>query len=130
MRRVAFDLAGLRKGSWRDYVLRFVFGGSVSVAVTLIERHFGSGWGGLFLGFPAILPATLTLVEEHDGRNKAADDAAGATCGAVGLIGFGSCVWLATPHLGAPLSLALATLVWLALAIAAWCLSERAKLLR
>lgn len=127
---VALDWAALRKSRWRDYVMRFFFGGVVSVAVTLIAHHFGSGWGGLFLGFPAILPATLTLVKDHDGRSQAADDAAGATCGAVGLVGFACCAWLTTPRLGTALALALATLVWLALAIAAWWLSERAKLLR
>lgn len=127
---VELNLAALRKSRWSDYVERFAFGGCVSVIVALVTHHFGSGWGGLFLGFPAILPATLTLVKDHDGRPKAADDAAGATCGAIGLVGFASCVWLTTPHLGVALSLVMAALVWLALSIAAWWLSERAKLLR
>jgi hypothetical protein len=49
-----------------------------------------AGW--LFLAFPSILPASLTLVVQHDGRRAAADDALGSVVGAVGLAAFGAVV--------------------------------------
>ncbi len=38
--------------------------------------RFGPRVGGLFLAFPAILPATLTLLEKKEGKTKACADAA------------------------------------------------------
>jgi hypothetical protein len=58
------DFAALRKAKAREYVIRFVFGGAVTVAAALVTARLGSIVGGLFLGFPAILPASLTLVKE------------------------------------------------------------------
>ena len=42
--------------------------------------------GGVFLAFPAILPATLTLIEKEESRRKAEDDDVGAVLGAAALI--------------------------------------------
>jgi hypothetical protein len=76
--------------------------------------------GGLFLAFPAILPASLTLVSQHDGRRRALDDARGGRLGSVGLIAFGLVVWV-TATTWAPLAvLVVATLVWLLIDGALW----------
>ena len=48
-----------------DYVSRFLFGAGISLAAGLIGMKFGPVVGGVFLGFPAILPASLTLIEER-----------------------------------------------------------------
>jgi uncharacterized membrane protein (GlpM family) len=108
------------KTRWYEYPIRFVFGGAVTMAAGLLGRRFGPLVGGLFLAFPAILPATLTLVKDHDGREQAADSAAGAACGALGLLGFAACVWLTASRLKIALVLALAAGVWLALSAAIW----------
>ncbi|TMA76496.1 MAG: DUF3147 family protein [Deltaproteobacteria bacterium] len=58
----------------------------------LVAREWGPSAGGLFLAFPAILPASLTLVARHDSRGDAADDARGAVLGAAALIVFAAVV--------------------------------------
>ena len=78
------------------------------VAAGLIAAGFGPVIGGLFLAFPAIFPASATLVEKHvrerkekaglagarRGKEAAALDAAGATLGSFGLAAFGLVIWL------------------------------------
>jgi hypothetical protein len=49
---------------------RFVFGGLITVATGIIAKKFGPGMGGLFLAFPAIFPASATLVEKHEKEEK------------------------------------------------------------
>ena len=62
-----------------DLAIRFGFGGAVTVTTELIARTFGPEIAGLFLAFPAILPASLTLIRQNEGREAAANDALGAT---------------------------------------------------
>lgn len=89
MRTPRIDRHAIRNVRWWEHALRFVFGGAVTVGAGFVAQTFGPSVGGLFLAFPAILPAALTLVEIHDGCEKAADDARGAQLGAVGLAAFG-----------------------------------------
>jgi len=51
-----------------DYVVRFMFGAAISLLAGLIGMKFGPVVGGLCLGFPAILPASLTLIEKKEGK--------------------------------------------------------------
>jgi hypothetical protein len=51
-------------------------------------KRLGYRDGGVFLAFPAILPATLTLIEKKEGRQRAHEDDVGATAGSVGLFAF------------------------------------------
>ena len=74
----------------------------ITAARGLIAKKFGPGVGGLFLAFPAIFPASATLIEKHEkqkkaraglhgsarGRKAAAGDAAGAAIGSLGLLSF------------------------------------------
>ena len=80
----------------------------MTVAAGLIAARFGPVIGGLFLAFPAIFPASATLIEKHvrerkekvglagarRGKEAAALDAAGATLGSFGLAAFGLVIWL------------------------------------
>ena len=114
--------------------MRFLFGGLVTVAAGLIAQHFGPSVGGLFLAFPAIFPASATLVEKHEiqkkkqvglsgarrGAQAAALDAAGAGLGSIGLIGFAIFVWQLIDKESAPAILCGATLLWLILSTAIW----------
>src|SRR3981081_3334245 len=70
---VGFDWSKISKSSRGEIDLRFVFGAKA---------------GGLFLAFPAVLPATLTLIERKEGTTKAWADASGGALGAVGLAAF------------------------------------------
>ena len=60
-------------------------GGSVA---GLAGARLGPKFGGLFRAFPAVLPATLTLIEKKEGTTKAWADASGGVFGAVGLAAF------------------------------------------
>src|SRR6266581_1060457 len=57
--------------SWKASALRFVLGGAITLITGLIAARFGPVLGGLFLAFPAILPAGVTLIEQHDGQKAA-----------------------------------------------------------
>lgn len=100
----------------KDYLMRFAFGAAISFAAGLIGMKFGPVVGGVFLGFPAILPASLTLIEKKDGRRQASIDSLGAVLGAAAMIGFALVVVLWAERLGVVLALVIALLVWLAAA--------------
>ncbi|HZR79871.1 MAG TPA: DUF3147 family protein [Candidatus Binatia bacterium] len=113
---------GLRKTKPSEYVIRFAFGGAITLCTGLIAHAFGPVVGGLFLAFPAILPASLTLAKEHDGRARAAEQARGAVLGAAGLAAFGLVAWRFSALSAPPLVLGLATVAWLAASVLAWLL--------
>jgi len=103
----------LRETPISGMVVRFAFGAIVSVAAGLVGLRWGPVAGGVFLAFPAILAATLTLIEEEEHRrDPAAQDARGAVLGATGMIAFAACVWASATGLPAPLVLAVATVAW------------------
>ena len=115
-----FKPAGLKKTKAWEYAVRFAFGGLVTMAAGLVADAYGPEIGGLMLAFPAILPASLTLVEHHDGRENAADDARGARLGSLALAMFGGVVWLFAQAWAPPLVLATATLVWVGASVSLW----------
>jgi Protein of unknown function (DUF3147) len=117
-----------RVRAW-DYVLRFAFGGAVTVATGVVAKVFGPEIGGLFLAFPAILPASLTLVAQHDGRSSAVDDARGAVLGAIALGAFAIVAAMLARWVGAWGTLGAASAVWGMAAVTAWGLvyGRRAK---
>jgi len=120
MMKPVFTLDGIKRPAVWEYVLRFVFGGGITVATGLVARHYGPAVGGMFLAFPAILPASLTLVERHDGRAGATDNARGARLGALALAGFAAVVTSAAEAWPPVLNLAAATAAWLGIATALW----------
>jgi hypothetical protein len=115
-----FSLSQLKRTSAAEYVIRFVFGGAVGVAAYMTSQKFGPVVGGLFLAFPALMPASLTLVKEHDGRAAAADDARGALLGALGLASFGAVIAASAACDWPWLSLALALAAWTAVSTSLW----------
>jgi len=130
---VRFNASALRQTRWYEYLIRFVLGGAMTVIAGLIAARFGPVVGGLFLAFPAIFPASATLIEKHvrerkakaglsgarRGKEAAALDAVGAVLGSFGLAAFGLVIWLLFER-SAPLALVLATAAWLAIAVLAW----------
>jgi hypothetical protein len=105
----------------------------------MIAKEFGPGVGGLFLAFPAIFPAGVTLIEKHEkqekeraglhgsgrGRKAAAIDAAGASIGSIGLFVFALVVkrYLVSP--GPWLILMGATVTWLGVSLLLWQVRKR-----
>jgi len=118
----ALDIQGLAKPKAWEYDVRFAFGGAVAVVAGITAKALGDFAGGLALAFPAILPAALTLVKQHDGRQQASDDARGARFGAVGLVAFAAVLFVSA-NAGAWVALPLALLAWLATAAGLWWLS-------
>ncbi|HEY6824667.1 MAG TPA: hypothetical protein VI195_09510, partial [Steroidobacteraceae bacterium] len=99
----AVNFASLKEARWWQFAVRFFLGGAITVCTGVIAQRFGPVVGGLFLSFPAIFPATATLIERHErekkskagidgqarGRKAAALDAAGAIFGGWGMLCFG-----------------------------------------
>lgn len=137
--RIKIDFATLKETRWYEPVIRFVLGGAITVIAGLIAGKFGAAVGGLFLAFPAIFPASATLVEKHEeekkqeqgmhgeerGRDAAALDAAGAAMGSVGLMLFALLVWQLLPEHSAALVLITALVLWFASSFVVWLVRER-----
>src|SRR5258705_1338117 len=71
MTTVHLDFSVLRRTKWHEYALRFLFGGLITAAAGIIAKKLGPEIGGLFLAFPAIFPASATLIENHEKEKKA-----------------------------------------------------------
>ena len=108
------DIARVRP---RDLLYRFGAGALTSVAAGLITLAFGARTGGLLLAFPAILAASLTLIQEEDDAAQAREDARGAVLGGLGLAVFAAVAALMLGHVGWGLTLACAAAAWLLSAV-------------
>ena len=142
--RVEANFASLKQTSLREHLVRFVLGGAVTVAAGLIAWRWGPVIGGLFLAFPAIFPAGVTLIETHEvqrkreighdgrrrGRQAAALDALGASFGAVGLAAFAVVLWRFLPGHNSWGALALALGAWVVVSGALWILRKLSKRVR
>jgi len=123
--RPTIDLGTLRQIDVGEQATRFAFGGAMTVMTGLIAHAFGPEIGGLFLAFPAILPASLTLVARHEGREQAADEASGAVLGAVALAVFGATASALAEHAPASVTLIVASATWLVVAAGLWTVLHR-----
>jgi MFS family permease len=135
---VQFNPSAFGQTRWNEYLVRFVLGGTMTVVAGLLAARFGPVVGGLFLAFPAIFPASATLIEKHvrerkekaglrgarRGKEAAALDAAGAALGSFGLAAFGLVIWVLIVRSPA-WALALAAVSWLAVAMLAWQVRRR-----
>jgi Protein of unknown function (DUF3147) len=137
--RVRVDFSSLKQTKWHEMLVRFVCGGLATVVAGLVAKKYGPVLGGLFLAFPAILPASATLIEKHEierkqragvhgeirARKAAGIDAAGAALGSIGLLVFAALIaGLLAVH--SPfLIISLATLSWLLVSLALWEVRKR-----
>jgi hypothetical protein len=131
---IEVNLSVLKGIKAHEYAVRFLFGGLITLLAGLIAKRFGPSVAGLFLAFPAIFPASATLIEKHEkqskqrigfdgtmrGRAAAALDARGAALGSIGLVAFAAAIWTALPKYPAVLVLSVATLLWLAVSTTLW----------
>jgi hypothetical protein len=143
--RFKLRAASLRQTTPMEYARRFVFGGLVTVIATLVADRWGPMVGGLFLAFPGIFPAGVSLVEKHktereseagkmgvsNARAQASVEAAGASAGTWGLAAFGMVVWKESMVHSLPMMLACAGLAWVAASLMVWMIRDKhAALLR
>ena len=63
-------ISALREVHCYEFAVRFALGGAMTVMAGAIATRFGPAVGGLFLAFPAIFPASVTLVEKHVRQQK------------------------------------------------------------
>jgi len=131
---ISVNFAALREAKWYQFALRFFFGGTICVLAGVIAEKYGPGVGGLFLAFPAIFPASATLMENEQkekkqraglhgairGRKVAGVDAVGAAIGSLGMIAFAAIVWQLLPGRSSSLILLDATLGWSVVSVAIW----------
>jgi len=110
--RPAFSLAKVKKATARELVIRFVAGALTSIAAGVVTLLFGARVGGILLGFPAIMAASLTLIEQEEDATEAREDARGAIVGACALTLFAAVAALAFGHLAGGLVLLVSTVVW------------------
>ncbi len=109
--RIRLDFSAIGETRWHEYAIRFLFGGVITVIAGLLAQRYGPAFGGLFLAFPAIFPASLTLIEKHEKRKgerkgaaadaqakrAAGSDAEGSAIGSIGLFVFAFLVWVFIP---------------------------------
>lgn len=131
---VKTDFSALKRTTWYEYAIRFVLGGLITLIAGLVANAYGPVVGGLFLAFPAIFPAAVTLVAKHErqkktekglhgdrrGQGAAAVESAGTTMGTVGLMAFACAGWLLLPALNPVLVLVLATAAWIVASLLTW----------
>ena len=137
--RLRLEFDSLRETTARNYVARFLFGGTVTVLASLIAEHYGPVIGGLFLAFPGIFPGGILLTEEHkiereqaagyqgtwSARGEAAVEATGASCGALGLAAFAAVLCKGIESHGLVPTLVCAGAAWTLASWAAWWLREK-----
>jgi uncharacterized membrane protein (GlpM family) len=102
----------------RDLVVRFIFGAVTSAVAGSLSILCSPIVGGVFLAFPAILAASLTLIAEEEDQKEAREDARGAAVGALGLVAFGWVGTLLFTEIDWPFALATACAAWTVLALA------------
>src|SRR5690242_11311523 len=134
--RVQFET--LKQTRWYECLIRFALGGAITVIAGLLGKKFGPAVGGLFLAFPAIFPASATLVEKHEqqrkqqkglkgvdrGTDAAALDALGASLGSMGLVVFALFVWQVLPHHSPAPILIAAAVLWFVASGCFWLVRE------
>ncbi len=131
---IEIDLTSIKNTKPHEYAIRFLFGGLVTATTGIIARKYGPSIAGLFLAFPAIFPATATLIARHEkerkrnagyndtrrGRALASVDAAGTSLGAFALGIFALILWRLLPNHAALFTLAIAAITWMATSVLLW----------
>jgi hypothetical protein len=97
--------------------MRFAYGAAISVLAGLVGVVSGQRAGGIMLAAPAVLPATLTIIEKQEGRGAAVTEAEGSVLGAVALVGFAAVAAASTAKLPLAAALLCALATWVAVGI-------------
>jgi hypothetical protein len=115
----------LKRSSPRLWLVRFGFGVGVSVLAGVVSALAGPRVGGVFLAFPAIMLAALTLVAKEEGVRQARNDARGATFGSLGGLTFAVVVAATVTRWPLWAALTVATLAWAVVAVGGYFIARR-----
>jgi uncharacterized membrane protein (GlpM family) len=85
----------------------------------------GAKVGGLFLAFPAILLASLTLVAQKKGDRQARDEARGAIVGTIGMLIFAVSVAVLAQRVPIWITFWAASVAWLVVALVGYLIIRR-----
>lgn len=110
--RPALSPQRVREVRFRELAIRFVTGALTSVVAGAVTLAFGARVGGILLAFPAILAASLTLIEQEEDSAEAREDARGAVVGGLAMAVFAAIVALTIMKLNPAIALLLATVGW------------------
>jgi hypothetical protein len=138
--KIQIDPTVLKEIRWYQILVRFCIGGLITAATGIIAKRYGPAVGGLFLAFPAIFPASATLIEKHELQKKAeagvsgvrqarravSVDAAGASIGSIGLLFFALFVTEFIGKFSPWLVMFSATALWAAISALLWFLRKQA----
>jgi hypothetical protein len=117
-----FQPGRIKEARFRDMAVRFAFGGTISVVAALIGAATTESIGGIFTAFPAILVASLTLIDKQEDREHASYDAVGAALGAVGFIACALFVSLTLERWPVAASLGVGLSIWLVVSVGLYAL--------
>jgi hypothetical protein len=121
--RPTLEPGKVREVRLRDLGYRFAAGALTSIVAGAVTLALGARVGGILLAFPAILAASLTLIEEQEDSAEAREDARGAVMGGIALALFATVAALALGELSGALALLLATVTWFAGAVLGYALA-------
>ncbi|HWD64004.1 MAG TPA: DUF3147 family protein [Solirubrobacteraceae bacterium] len=112
-----FDPGKALKAKPGPLLLRFAAGAATSVVSGILALLFGPRIGGIPLAFPAVLVASLTLIEEQEDSEEAREDSRGAMAGAAAMAVFGVVGGVLFEVLPGGVVLVLAAAAWLLVAV-------------
>jgi hypothetical protein len=117
-----FQPGRIKEARFRDFAIRFAFGGTISVVAALIGAVSNESIGGIFIAFPAIILASLTLIDKEEDREHASYDAVGAALGAIGFIACAFFISYTLEQVPVAASLGIGLLIWLVVSLALYAL--------
>jgi hypothetical protein len=112
-----FRLGRIKEARFRDFAIRFAFGGAISIIAALIGTVSNESIGGIFTAFPAILVASLTLIDKQEDPEHASYDSVGAALGAVGFIACAFFISRTLEQWPVAASLGMGLLIWLVVSV-------------
>jgi Protein of unknown function (DUF3147) len=121
--RPSLELGKVREVRARDLAYRFLAGAVTSIGAGLLTLAFGARVGGIFFAFPAILGASLTLIEQQEDSAEAREDARGAVIGGCALALFAAIAAVTLGTTTPAVALVLATAGWFIGAIVGYLLA-------
>lgn len=138
---VKVDFSKVKETRWHEFAVRFLLGGLITAFAGIIGHKYGASVGGLFLAFPAIFPASATLIDKHEkekkeraglnGRSRARQlvsvDAAGTAIGSMGLFVFAFLIHEWILYHSTWMVIAGATVAWLGVSILIWFMRKRMR---
>jgi len=111
------ELGRLSHAKPNELAVRFAFGAAISVVAGILGKVVGARFGGTFLAFPAILPASLTLIQDKESNRRAGRNAIGAIIGGVGLVVFATVGEFALRSIEPYLAVLIALAAWIVVSL-------------